>query len=97
MLLIHDGWENISNQFPVAMVRNRFISDGKPFANSFLWRWYGIVSCRIGNYPRTVSCRDDTPSSHAVWETICEQFPVVMLCHRFMPDGKLFANSFLSQ
>ena len=38
MLLIHDGWENISNQFPVAMVRNRFILDRKPFANSFLWR-----------------------------------------------------------
>ena len=38
MLLIHDGWENISSQFPVAMVRNRFMSDGKLFANSFLLR-----------------------------------------------------------
>ena len=36
MLLIHDGWENISNQFLVAMIRHRFISDRKPFANSFL-------------------------------------------------------------
>lgn len=36
MLLIHDGWENISNQFPAAMMRPRFISDGKLFANSFL-------------------------------------------------------------
>ena len=38
MLLIHDGWENISNQFPVIMIRYRFMSYRKPFANSFLWQ-----------------------------------------------------------
>ena len=96
MLLIHDGWENISSQFPVAMIRHRFTSSRKPYANSFLSSCFDIVSCRIGNYTRKVSCRDETLLSHAGWETIREKFPVVMKPYCPMPDGKLYAKSFLS-
>ena len=74
MLLIHDGWENISNQFPVAMIRHRFTSNRKPYANSFLPSCFDIVSCRIGNYTRKVSCRDETLLSHAGWEKLRKQF-----------------------
>ena len=95
-LLSHAGWETIRQQFSVAMVRNRFISDGKLFANSFLLRWYAIVSFRMGNYSPTVSCCDGTESFHVGRETIREQFPTAMLCHRFTLDRKPFANSFLS-
>ena len=95
MPLIHDGWENISSQFPVATIRHRFTSSRKPYANSFLPSCFDIVSCRIGNYTRKVSCRDETLLSHAGWETICQQFPVVMKLYCPMSDGKLFSNSFL--
>ena len=78
------------------MIRNRFMSNGKLFANSFLTLCFAIVSCRIGNLSRTVSCRGEAPPSHAGQETIREQFPTAMLCHRFMSNGKLFANSFLT-
>ena len=95
MLLIHDGWENISNQFPAAMIRHRFTSSRKPYANSFLSSCFDIVSCRIGNYTRKVSFRDETLLSHAGWETIRQQFPAAMIRHRFTSDGKPYANSFL--
>ena len=91
----HVGWETIRQQFPVAMIRHRFTSSRKPYANSFLPSCFDIVSCRIGNYTRKVSCRDDTLLSHARWETIRQQFPVVMLRNRLMSDRKPFANSFL--
>ena len=63
-----------------------------------------IVSCRHApplplrrtrNYPPIVSCRLAPPLPHAEQETIREQFPVTMLHHCPMPDGKLSANSFL--
>ena len=78
------------------MVRHRFISDRKLFANSFLLRWYAIVSCRTGNYSPTVSCGDGTQSFHVGWETIRQQFPVAMIRHRFTSSRKPYANSFLS-
>ena len=65
-------------------------------ANSFLPPCPTTTSCWTGNYPRTVSCCYAPPLSHAGWETIREQFPAAMLHYCPMPDGKPFANSFLS-
>ena len=94
-LLSHAGWETICQQFPAAMIRHRFTSSRKPYANSFLPSCFDIVSCRIGNYTRKVSCRDETLLSHAGWETICQQFPAAMIRHRFTSSRKPYANSFL--
>ena len=92
----HVGQETIRKQFPVAMIRNRSMSDRKPFANSFLSLCCTIVSRRIGNFSQTVSCRGYTQSFHAGQETVRKQFPAAMIRNRSMPDRKLFANSFLS-
>ena len=54
-----------------------------------------MVSCRTGNYLRKVSCGGDTQWHHVGQETICERFPMEVIHHSFMPDGKLFAKSFL--
>jgi hypothetical protein len=91
----HVGRETIHQQFPVGMIRQRFTSSRKPYANSFLSSCFDIVSCRIGNYTRKVFCRDETLLSHVGRETIRQQFPVAMVRNRFISDGKLFANSFL--
>ena len=45
---------------------------------------------------RKVSYRDETQWSHAGQETIRKKFPAAMKHSRVMPDGKPFANSFLS-
>ena len=54
-----------------------------------------MVSNRTGNYLRKVSCWSDTPWFQTGRETICERFPVGVIHHSFMPDGKLFAKGFL--
>ena len=61
----HVEQETFRKQFPAAMLYNRPMSDGKPFANSFLSVYYTIGPCRTGNYTQTVSCRYDTQSSYA--------------------------------
>ena len=43
---------------------------------------------RIGNYLRTVSCRDEQQWRHVEWETMGEQFPVVMSSNGAKPDRK---------
>ena len=95
-LLPHAGWETIRKQFPSVMNHIAPKSDRKLFANSFLPPCSANVPRRMGNYPRTVSCRYAPPMPHAAQETIREQFPAAMLRHCPTPDGKLFANSFLS-
>ena len=94
--LSHAGWETIREQFPAAMLHYCPMPDGKPFANSFLSPCSTTAPRRTGNYPRAVSCHHAPPLPHDAQETIREQFPVAMLHHCPMPDGKLSANSFLS-
>ena len=82
-------------QFPIDMITVCFMSDGKPFANSFLPSWVPSFSCRIGNLSRIVSCHYEYHSSHVEQETFCEQFPAVMGSIIPMSNRKPFANSFL--
>ena len=77
------------------MLYHYLMSDEKHFANSFLSVYYTIGPCRTGNFSQTVSCRNDSQSSHVGQETIRKQFPVAMIHNRPMSDRKLFANSFL--
>ena len=51
--------------FPVGVILNRPMTNRKPVANSFLPVCYTIGPCRIGNFSQTVSCRNDSQSSHA--------------------------------
>ena len=46
----HAGQETIRKQFPAAVIRNRHMTNRKPFANSFLPLCCTIVSRRIGNF-----------------------------------------------
>ena len=94
--LPHAGQETIREQFPVAMLRHCPTPDGKLSANSFLPLCSTTAPCRMGNLSQTVSCHHAPPLPHDAQETIREQFPVAMLHHCPMPDGKLSANSFLS-
>ena len=91
----HVGRETICKRFPMEVIHHSFKSDGKLFAKGFLLRRCTIVSSRMGNYLRKVSCRGDTQWHHVGQETICKRFPVGVIHHSFMPDGKLFAKSFL--
>jgi len=70
--------------------------DGKLYAKSFLSQWMAWVLCRMGNCMRKVSCRDGRQWCYAGWETECEKFPAAMDGSGAMPDGKLYAKSFLS-
>ena len=63
--LFYNFFEKGPEKFPATMLYHYLMSDGKPFANSFLPLWYAIVPCRTGNYTQTVSCRNDSQSSHA--------------------------------
>ena len=92
----HVEWETIRKQFPVGMKHKGAMSSGKLFANSFLSVKNTKVSCRVGNYSQTVSCRYETQRRHIEWETIRKQFPVGMKHKGVMSSGKPFANSFLS-
>ena len=91
----HVGQETFRKQFPAAVIRNRHMTNRKPFANSFLPLCYTIGPCRIGNLSLIVSCRCTIQSSHVEQETFRKQFPVAMIRNRSMPDRKLYANSFL--
>ena len=94
-LLPHAGWETIREQFPVAMLNHCPMPHRKLSANSFLPLCSATVPRRMGNYPRTVSCRYAPLLPHAGWETFRKQFPVAMLHHCPTPNGKPSANSFL--
>ena len=96
MPLPHVGRETFCKQFPAAMIHNRSMPNRKLYANSFLSVYYTIVPCRTGNFSQTVSCRNDSQSSHVGQETIRKQFPAAVIRNRSMPDRKPFANSFLS-
>ena len=77
------------------IIRNRPMLKGK-LSQTVSCRYSPpMVPYRLKNYPQTVSCRHAPPLPHAGQETIREQFPVAMLHHCPMPDGKLSANSFL--
>jgi hypothetical protein len=91
----HAGQETVCEKFPVGVIHHSFMQDGKLFAKGFLWRRCTIVSSRTENYLRKVSCRGDTQWHHAGQETVCEKFPVGVIHHSFMQDGKLFAKGFL--
>ena len=54
-----------------------------------------MVSCRMGNHLRTVSCCDETQRSHVEWETIRKQFSAVMKHSIVISNRKLYAKSFL--
>ena len=92
----HVEWETIRKQFPVGKKHHGAMSSGKLFANSFLSVKNTKVSCRVGNYSQTVSCRYETQWSQVGQETMREQFPVGMKHKGVMSSGKPFANSFLS-
>ena len=77
--LFYNFFEKSPEKFPATMLYHYLMSDGKPFANSFLSVYYTIGPCRTGNYTQTVSYRYDTQSFHAEQETIHKQFPVAML------------------
>ena len=71
------------------------LSDGKPFADSFLPSCIPSFSCRIGNPSQTVSCRYAYHLSHVEQEPLRKQFPSIMHTIRPMSSRKPFANSFL--
>ena len=93
--LFYNFFEKGPEKFPATMLYHYFMSDGKPFANSFLSVYYTIVPCRTGNFSQTVSYRGYTQSFHVGQETFRKQFPAAMLHNRLTPDRKPFANSFL--
>ena len=94
--LPHAGQETIREQFPVAMLHHCPMPHRKLSANSFLPLCSATVPRRMGNYPRTVSCRYAPLLPHAGWETFRKQFPVTMLHHCPTTHRKLSASSFLS-
>ena len=94
--LFYNFFEKSPEKFPATMLYHYLMSDGKPFANSFLSLCCTIASRRTGNLSLIVSCRNDSQSSHVGQETIRKQFPIAMLHNHLTPDRKPFANSFLS-
>lgn len=51
--------------------------------------------CRVGNYGRKVSCRDEQQWCHVEWETMGEQFPAGVKHSSAKSDRKLYAKGFL--
>ena len=86
---------NCWRRFPVGLLRNGPMTDGKLSAKGFLLACHALVLCRTGNCLRRVSYWHVTHWSFAGQETVCEGFPAGMSRSGPMPDRKLLAKGFL--